>query len=390
MEENTEKNKTDFAEEVTENTDIEVQPVENEQIETTEDISAAESAEEIPPAPVKKKSILKKILITIGIIFGALLALIVLAIIFINPIVKNIVPPVASKILKVQVEIDNFDLKLFSGSVTIGGVRIHNPKGYDTPYAFELGKFYVKVDVASVFSDKIIIEDITIEQMNASLEFRMRSKNLFEDFDIIPYNNLSEISDNIKGKPVEPTAKTAGEATDTTQDSDDAEKTASTDNTAAEKSDPAPQEVPEENAANDTAEEKKTDTPPAKQKKLIIRKLALKNCSFTVQGIKIPFPDVTVTDIGDGKPLGDFAEIVYDEVMNAVFDAYKASLPALRDVADAAKKAGKELTDYAKNQGEKIYQDVKNRGLDAVESIKQEGEKNIRDAKEKLKGLFKR
>ena len=75
-------------------------------------------------------------------------------------------------------------------AVRIKNMKIHNPAGYDSPYAFELGHFYVDVKMLSLASPKIEIADIIIQDMHATLEMKLGT------------NNLQDISNNLP-KPAE-------------------------------------------------------------------------------------------------------------------------------------------------------------------------------------------
>ena len=131
--------------------------------------------------PAKKSK--KKIILSV---IGCVFAVILLALIFIpGTVVKHVVPPIASQILKVKVEIGSCFINIFDGAVRIKNMKIHNPAGYDAPYAFELGHFYVDVKMLSLASPKIEIADIIIEDMHATLEMKLGT------------NNLQDISNNL-------------------------------------------------------------------------------------------------------------------------------------------------------------------------------------------------
>lgn len=237
---------------------------------------------------------------------GCIVVFIFLLLLFLpGLIVSHIVPPVASELLKVKVEIGPCFINIFDGSVRVRNVKIHNPEGYDAPYAFELGHFYVDVKMLTLASDKIEIADIIIDDMHATLEMKLTT------------NNLQDISNNLP-KPAE----------------DKAEK-------EPEKEDEPAEEEPEK------------ETP-----KMVIRHFKISNSDFTMLKIPWPIPSLELTDVGDGRPISDFVVVVYDAVMDAVIQASKA-------VSDGVVSVGKDIGDAAKDAGDAVVEGTK----DAIKNI---------------------
>lgn len=229
----------------------------------------------------KKK---KRCIIWTGVIIGILLVLLFLP----GIIVQHVVPPIASKLLKVKVEIGSAYINIFDGAVRIRNMKIHNPAGYDAPYAFELGHFYVDVAMLTLTKPKIEIKDIIIENMHATMEMKWGT------------NNLADISNSLK-KP---------------------EK--------------------DEKPAND---EKKSDDKPKKETpKMVIRHFKIAQSDFTMLKVPWPIPSVELTDVGDGRPITDFVAVVYDAIAEAVISASKA-------VAEGAGNVGKGIGKAAESIG---------------------------------------
>ena len=242
--------------------------------ENKQENNAVENAEAQPAKKSKKKIILT--------VIGCIFAVILLALIFIpGTVVKQHVPPVASQLLKVKVEIGSCFINIFDGAVRIKNMRIHNPAGYDSPYAFELGHFYVDVKMLTLASPKIEIADIIIEDMHATLEMKLGT------------NNLQDISNNLP-KPAEKAEK------------EEAQK-----------------------------EEKPAKEPP----KMVIRHLKIAKSDFTMLKVPWPIPSVELTDVGDGKPITDFVTVVYDAVLDAVMQASKAVSDGVMTVGKGIGKA---------------------------------------------------
>lgn len=60
------------------------------------------------------------------------------------------------------VHVDDVDLSVISGSVTLRGLTVANPSGFKGANAFELGEVHVSLVPASLFGDLLMIHDIRI------------------------------------------------------------------------------------------------------------------------------------------------------------------------------------------------------------------------------------
>lgn len=230
------------------------------------------------------------------IVWGSIVLAVILVLLFLPGLVVHyVVPPIATQLLKTKVEIGSAYINIFDGAVRIKNMKVHNPEGYDSPYAFELGHFYIDVKMFTLFSPKIEIADITIEDMHATLEMKWGT------------NNLEDISKSLK-KPKDP-AKT-----------EDAEK-----------------------QDKEQAEEKPEKEPP----KMVIRHFKIAKSDFTMLKVPWPIPSVELTDVGDGKPITDFVTVVYDAVVEAVITASK-------NISKEAGNVGKNLGKATKDAGKAI------------------------------------
>jgi uncharacterized protein involved in outer membrane biogenesis len=61
------------------------------------------------------------------------------------------------------VHVDDVDLSVISGSVTLRGLTVANPSGFTGANAFELGEVHVSLVPASLFGDLLMIHDIRID-----------------------------------------------------------------------------------------------------------------------------------------------------------------------------------------------------------------------------------
>jgi hypothetical protein len=258
----------------------------------------------------------------LGIFFAILIAALIICPGF---IVEKSLPKIATLLLDTKVEVASVNINVFAGSVRINELKVHNYKDYSTPYALELGHMFIDVSLLSLFSDKIEIEDVTIEQFSSSVEFRNFMRN----------NNLGDIAEKLQ----------AGE----------------------------------KKAMEKKAEKKKETVEEAEKeaKKMVIRKLRFADSKIIFQHIPILFPDVELTDVGDGRPISDFFVVIMDTTVELVMNAGKG-------ITDAAGKGVEKLGEGAKKIGEGVNT-VYGGGAKAVDdTVKATGE-----LVEGVKNLFK-
>lgn len=123
---------------------------------------------------MKKLSKRQKIL---AITFGVLFLLFIIAEFCLGMIVKSTVHNIAPSILGTDVKIESLDISIFSGSVDIEGVVVGPPEGYECNI-FDMAKFNIDLDFWSVFSDTIIINDITIQDPVVTYELKGINSNI--------------------------------------------------------------------------------------------------------------------------------------------------------------------------------------------------------------------
>jgi hypothetical protein len=95
-----------------------------------------------------------------------------------NSLVKAAVQKYGSAATQTQVRLDAADVSLTSGKGTLRGLTIDNPKGYTTPHAFQLGEISVKIDVKSLTSDTVVIDEIVIQAPSVHYEVGLGGTNL--------------------------------------------------------------------------------------------------------------------------------------------------------------------------------------------------------------------
>ncbi len=106
---------------------------------------------------------------------------------YLDSIVKSGIEVVGSSVLGTAVTVDSVSLSPLSGQGSISGLRVENPEGFDSKYAFELDSILVNIDVNSVFTDAVEIESIIIMQPVITYETKITTDNIRALLD-----NLSE------------------------------------------------------------------------------------------------------------------------------------------------------------------------------------------------------
>ncbi len=109
-----------------------------------------------------------------------------------GPVVKHVVPPVVKAVAGVEMKVGTARVYPFSGSVLIKDVVVGPPEGYISNLA-ELDEFHAKVDIGSLFTDTIVVKDITVRRPVVSYELG----------DLPIHSNLGKLSETLKGKAEE-------------------------------------------------------------------------------------------------------------------------------------------------------------------------------------------
>ncbi|GJM13755.1 MAG: hypothetical protein DHS20C12_21580 [Pseudohongiella sp.] len=97
---------------------------------------------------------------------------------YLDSIVKSGIEVVGSSVLGTTVSVDSVSISPLSGQGSISGLRVANPEGFDSPYAFELDSILVNVDVNSILTDAAEIESITIMQPTITYETKITTDNI--------------------------------------------------------------------------------------------------------------------------------------------------------------------------------------------------------------------
>jgi uncharacterized protein involved in outer membrane biogenesis len=135
---------------------------------------------------------------TIKIAIAAVGLIGILAVLFVNmwlgAVVKTAIEQVGPPLTKTTVKLESVDISLLRGLVQLKGLEVGNPPGYKAPTAMKLGTARIRMDVLSVLSNTIVVDEILVEAPEITVE------------GLLSKNNLTAIQDNVlsaipKGSP---------------------------------------------------------------------------------------------------------------------------------------------------------------------------------------------
>lgn len=133
------------------------------------------------------------------IIFTALLLLIAGGVFFflsgdaINALIKQQIEKVGSEITEQKVTVAKVDIKLLKGAGTINGLVLANPANYTAPSVFSLNEITLDINLESLTTDLIIIDEIVINKPEAVVEFTENGgANIKDIIDAIKKNTASD------------------------------------------------------------------------------------------------------------------------------------------------------------------------------------------------------
>ncbi len=123
------------------------------------------------------------------IVLGVLAVAAVAAYVFtpsIETIVKKLVNKYGSQVTGTEVNLGGFNLSLTNGTGKISSLTVGNPKGYKSANIISLGEVSVKVNLKSLTTDTIIIDEINVKK--PIITYEMLS---------LTQNNIKELQNNI-------------------------------------------------------------------------------------------------------------------------------------------------------------------------------------------------
>lgn len=223
--------------------------------------------------------------------------------IFVVPgmILKPAIEKTGSELLNTTVTVDSASLSLLSGTLDIKNLKLRNPEGYSAGNAANIGSFNVKLDIMSLLSPTIIVNDIQVTNSSVLLEINENGSNFSTFLKTLKANDGTDIS------------KSGDITTDSTP------------------------------ATSSTKPQKKVIIDHLKISEVTV-KLALSQKSTQGFEAELPLPEIEMTDIGKdrdttlsqalviiGQEMGQFAGTDFNSTMQRVLHNTKDQLRNLGD-----------------------------------------------------------
>jgi len=96
----------------------------------------------------------------------------------VDGMVKSNIESTTSQMLETSVEVNDVAISILDGSGNIAGVTIHNPEVFSDNPAVKLQQISMKVNLYSLLSDTVIVEEIHIQKPNLYYEQKASGSNL--------------------------------------------------------------------------------------------------------------------------------------------------------------------------------------------------------------------
>lgn len=95
-----------------------------------------------------------------------------------DSLVKSAIESTGTELTQTGVTVDDVSLSPFSGSGSIEGMRVRNPEGFESDYAVVIRNFEISVDIGTIFSDTVIVNEIIITEPAISVIQKVPQNNL--------------------------------------------------------------------------------------------------------------------------------------------------------------------------------------------------------------------
>lgn len=263
------------------------------------------------------QKLLRRILLVVLVVA---VVLVVVLNLFLDRMVAGAARTIGPRVTGTPVELEGVKLNLLQGRVELVGFKVGNPPGYQKPDAFVLNSFVCRVQPGSLFSDKIVVDEVLIDGMVVDFEPN-----------IVDGSNLTVIQKNVE--------KFSG-----------GEKAG------------AP-------AAGET-----TDTGKKAEKKVVIRLLRVTGVGLSVgSAVGITLPEITLKNLGEGRSMGEVIEEFYVVLMRSVSEVasnelLKATGEGLKKLGDDVGQAGSDLGNSLNKTGGDLGKDV-NKAVDKLKQL---------------------
>ena len=131
---------------------------------------------------------MKKVFIGVSVIAVILGALLWWLSANLDGIVKKVIEDVGTDVTQTSVNVSGVGIKLLDGKASLAGLSVANPPGFSGPNIFTLDKVAVEIDIESINSNPIIINEILVSQPQVFYEM---NKDRVSNLDVLKKNVAS-------------------------------------------------------------------------------------------------------------------------------------------------------------------------------------------------------
>lgn len=128
----------------------------------------------------------------------------------IDKTVKHGVELVGPQIVGVPVALEDVDISVFTGSGEITNLVIGNPDGFDTEFLVKVDRAHLDVDLKTLLSDKIIIEEIIVEGPEFAYEMSLKGSNISKFLENLKRRKKDDAEEGVKAEPAEEQKEKSG------------------------------------------------------------------------------------------------------------------------------------------------------------------------------------
>ncbi|MBC8269817.1 MAG: hypothetical protein H8E36_13800 [Rhodospirillaceae bacterium] len=121
---------------------------------------------------------MRKILIGVGVLVIAVIAIITFVFSSLDGLIQEAVEKYGSEITRAEVKLAAVNIDISSGKGGLSGLKVGNPKGFETPSAFNLGEISITIDTGSVTEDPVVIKEIVIAAPEVTYELGSGGSNI--------------------------------------------------------------------------------------------------------------------------------------------------------------------------------------------------------------------
>lgn len=252
-------------------------------------------------------------------IIGSLILILIVVILLVvsfglGSIIKKTVTTVGPKALGAPIELQSVRVSPFTGLVSLEGLVVGNPEGFNTESAAKLTEFKAQVSLPSLLTDKIVIKEILIDGPQITYERSLKTSNI---------NQLQ--------KNVEAFAGPKEEA-------------------------PAEAEAAEEPAEKKPGKKVQID-------KLLVQNGKVKLSAVIMKGqeLTVPLPKIEKEGIGadkEGVSYREAAKEVWGAIMGAITQAVSSGGDMVKDVGGAAVEGAGKAVDSVKEGASSLIKGV--------------------------------